>query len=173
MEPNGIYNNRLDDLTRVEGTYEFRAIATYGEGCNTRREAFWSIHVEPGIDPGRSNVNVINVTTQADGQHGILVIQPRDRYGNPLGPGRGDKFTVSPIPGVRLDGDVKDRGDGSYGVSVSGMTRSRPSRAYWSINPIAVLSLCRRHPACRPIRNPTATRPRKNSWIVWGSTIRM
>jgi hypothetical protein len=119
MEPDGIYNNRLDDLTRVEGTYEFRAIATYGEGCNARREAFWSIHVEPGIDPGRSDVNVINVTTQADGQYGILVIQPRDHYGNPLGPGRGDKFTVSPIPGVRLDGDVKDRGDGSYGVNVS------------------------------------------------------
>jgi hypothetical protein len=118
MEPDGIYNNRLTDLTRAEGTYEFRAVATYGEGCTATREALWSIHVEPGIDPGRSDVTLVNVADGPDGQHGTLVIRPRDKYGNPLGPGRGDKFTVSPLPGVRVDGKVGDRGDGSYGVTV-------------------------------------------------------
>lgn len=118
MEPDGIYNNRLKDLTRVEGTYEFRAVATFGEGCSATREAFWSVHVEPAIDPGRSDVQFVNVTDQADGRHGTLVITPRDPYGNPLGPGRGDRFTVSPIPGVKITGQVKDLTDGSYGVSV-------------------------------------------------------
>lgn len=118
MEPDGIYNNRLKDLTRVEGTYEFRAVATFGEECTATREAFWSVHVEPAIDPGRSDVKFVDVTTQPDGRHGTLVITPRDPYGNPLGPGRGDRFTIGPIPGVKIGGKVKDRGDGSYGVEV-------------------------------------------------------
>jgi hypothetical protein len=118
MEPDGIYNNRLKDLTRVEGTYEFRAVATFGEGCTATREAFWSVHVEPAIDPGRSDVKIVDITDQADGRQGTLVITPRDPYGNPLGPGRGDRFTVSPLPGVNIKGKVKDRGDGSYGVIV-------------------------------------------------------
>jgi len=118
MEPDGIYNNRLKDLTRVEGTYEFRAVATFGEGCTATREAFWSVHVEPAIDPRRSGVELVNVSDQPDGRHGTLVVTPRDPYGNPLGPGRGDRFTVSPIAGVKITGGVKDRGDGSYGVGV-------------------------------------------------------
>lgn len=118
MEPDGIYNNRLEDLTLAEGTYQFRAVATYGESCRATREALWSVHVEPGIDPDRSDVTVVDVTDGPDGRHGTLVIVPRDRYGNPLGPGRGDGFTVSPIPGVTVTGTVKDRGDGGYGVSV-------------------------------------------------------
>jgi hypothetical protein len=118
MEPDGIFNHRLKDLTRAEGTYQFRAVATYGEGCRAMREAHWSLHVEPGIDPDRSDVTVVDVADQPDGRHGTLVIVPRDRYGNPIGPGRGDGFNVSPLPGVRVDGKVRDRRDGSYGVSV-------------------------------------------------------
>ncbi len=119
MEPDGIYNHRLKDLTRAEGTYQFRAVATYGEGCRARREALWSVHVEPGIDPGRTGVTLVGVVDQPGGRRGTLVIDPRDCYGNPLGPGRGGGFTVSPLPGVRVDGKVKDRGDGSYGVDVA------------------------------------------------------
>jgi len=118
MEPDGIYNNRLKDLTKVEGTYEFRAVATFGEGCTATREAFWSVHVEPAIDPKRSDVNFVDVSDQPDGRHGTLVITPRDPYGNPLGPGRGDRFNVSPIPGIKITGNVKDRGDGTYSVDV-------------------------------------------------------
>jgi hypothetical protein len=118
MEPDGIFNHRLKDLTRAEGTYQFRAVATYGEGCRAMREAHWSLHVEPGIDPDRSDVTVAGISDQPDGHYGTLVIVPRDRYGNPLGPGRGGGFTVTPLPGVRVDGTVKDRGDGSYGVPV-------------------------------------------------------
>jgi hypothetical protein len=118
MEPDGIFNNRLKDLARVEGTYNFRAVASYGEGCRATREAFWSVHVEPGIDPDKSDVFVEDITDKPDGRYGTLVIVPRDSFGNPLGPGRGDRFTVSPMPGVIFPGKVKDRGDGGYGVGV-------------------------------------------------------
>jgi hypothetical protein len=62
---------------------------------------------------------VIDVGTGPGGSNSTVVIVPRDPYGNPLGPGRGSVFTVSPIPGVQVVGTVKDRGDGSYGVSVT------------------------------------------------------
>ena len=99
LEPDGIFNNPLKDLTRAEGTYHFRAVATYGQACRAAREAIWSLHVVCGIDPGRTTVAVTNVVDEPDGRHGVLVITPRDVFGNPLGPGRGDGFTVSPIPG--------------------------------------------------------------------------
>lgn len=34
------------------------------------------------------------------------------------GTGRGDRFTVFPIPGVKITGKVKDLGNGDYGVGV-------------------------------------------------------
>jgi hypothetical protein len=110
LEPDGIFNHPLPDLTKVEGTYHFRAVAMYGENCRASREALWSVHVEPGIDPGRTTVTL-------DGD--TLVLVPRDRYGNPLGPGRGDRFTVSPLPGVSVTGPVQDKGDGSYQVPIA------------------------------------------------------
>jgi hypothetical protein len=128
MEPDGIYNNRLMEIARVEGTYQFRAVARYGEGCVATREAIWSVHVEPGIDPERSDVTVVDAGDQPNGGYGTLVIVPRDRYGNPLGPGRSDRFTVDPIPGVSITGKVKDRKDGSYtiGVTWNGSVTSLP-----------------------------------------------
>ena len=118
MEPDGIFNNPLTDFTRVEGTYEFRAVAMYGEACKASREAAWSIHVEPGIDRDHTHTSVIDVSDIAGGSQGTLVIVPSDVYGNPLGPGRGDRFDVTPLPGVVIDGKVQDRGDGSYRVPI-------------------------------------------------------
>lgn len=118
MEPDGIFNNPLTDLTRAEGTYHFRAVATYGQGCRAAREAIWSLHVVCGIDPARTDVTLIDVVDQPDGRHGVLVITPHDVYGNPFGPGRGDGFTVSPMPGVTVVGSPTDNGDGSYGVDI-------------------------------------------------------
>lgn len=119
MEPDGVYNHPLADFALVEGTYDFRAVASYGHECRATREAFWSIHVEPGIDPDASDVSVVDVADAPGGKRGTLVVVPRDRYGNPLGPGRPDRFGVHPVPGVTLEGGVKDRGDGSYGVGIS------------------------------------------------------
>jgi len=118
MEPDGVYNHPLEDLTKAEGTYHFRAVATYGKDCRATREVTWSVHVEPAIDPDRTIITLVDVVDQPDGRQGTLVITPRDPYDNPLGPGRGDHFTVLPLPGVIVDGKVKDKGDGSYTVSV-------------------------------------------------------
>ena len=118
LESDGIYNNPLVDLTKVEGTYQFRAVATYGEGCRTTRETHWSIHVEPGIDPGASDVTLVDVVDQPDGRHGVLIFCPRDVYKNPLGPGRPHLFTIAPIPGVTVIGKVRDLKNGCYSVDV-------------------------------------------------------
>jgi hypothetical protein len=126
MEPDGVYNNRLTDLTRVEGTYHFRAVATYGASCRASREAIWSLHVEPGIDAGKSGVTVVNITPVPGGSRGTVVIVPRDVYGNPIGPGRGGVFTVSPMPGVTITGPVKDNGDGSYGIGITWIDPTLP-----------------------------------------------
>ncbi len=119
MESDGIYNYPLVDFTRAEGTYAFRAVATYGDGCTATREAHWAVHVQPGIDPGRTVVSVVDVTDDPGGRRATLVIEPRDRYDNPFGPGRGDGFTLWPLPGVDVVGPVKDAGDGRYTVEVT------------------------------------------------------
>lgn len=118
MEPDGVYNHPLSDLFRAEGTYQFRAVATFGEGCSATREAHWSVHVVPAIDPDRTIVTVVAGGDGPDGRGGTLVITPIDPYGNPIGPGRGGLFVVSPLPGVQVIGTPHDRGDGSYEVDV-------------------------------------------------------
>jgi hypothetical protein len=97
-----------------------RAVATYGDGCRGRREATWSLHVELGIDPGRTGVEVTEGGSGPGGTlTGTIRLTPRDRYGSPLGPGRSDRFEVSPQPGTTVTGPVTDRGDGSYFVPIS------------------------------------------------------
>ena len=110
MERDGIWGDVLTDLTRYEGTYTFHARATFGDGCTATREAFWSMTVELSIDPSKTSV---------EPTAGGIRITPHDVYGNPLGPGRGDRFGVSGMPGVTVTGQVKDNGDGSYTVPAS------------------------------------------------------
>lgn len=119
MEPDGVFNHPLTDFTLVEGTYEFHAVATYGHECRASREAFWAVHVEPGIDPDGSDISIVDEVSVSDGKEGTLCIVPRDKYGNPLGPGRRDLFRVGPLHGVTLKGPVKESGDGSYCVDVT------------------------------------------------------
>jgi hypothetical protein len=149
-EPDGIYGNVLTDLTRFEGTYSFHARATFGEGCVSTREAMWSIAVEPSIDPGKTTVQPFD---------GGLKITPADVYGNPIGPGRGDGFDVSPLPGVTFTGPVHDNGDGSYSVPATwdsgttpGVVVSQPER------PPVVLA-----PPCPPAEHKGCAR----FWWLW------
>jgi hypothetical protein len=118
MEADGVFNHPLKDFARAEGTYSFRALARYGQGCRATREIHWAVHVQPGIDPDNTDVTLVDVTDVEGGQRGTLVLVPHDRYDNPLGPGRGDCFIVTPLPGVDVVGPVKDGGDGSYTVMV-------------------------------------------------------
>ena len=115
LEEDGIYGNPLPDLLRQEGNYSFHARASYGDECVGTRETFWSTYVSVGIDPS----NTIVVTTPiGTGPDGCVLIRttvvPRDRYGNYLGPGRGDGFEVAGQPGSSLTGSVTDQGYGAY-----------------------------------------------------------
>lgn len=111
FESAGLFGKELKDLLTVEGNYTFHFQATYGVGCTATRELQWSVHVDAGIDSGRTDI-VPNCAA------GIITIVPRDRYGNNLGPGRSDGFTVSGIPGTTVIGLIHDNGDGSYTIPV-------------------------------------------------------
>lgn len=125
MEADGLYGNPLDDVLRFEGGYELHAVAAYDEGCAGRREVMWSLHVDPGIDPTRTDVSLIGGGPGG----GTIRLTPRDRYGNPLGPGRGTLFEVAPYPGTKVTGQVRDNGDGSYEVPVDWAPSARGAPA--------------------------------------------
>ena len=145
MERDGIWGDVLTDLTRFEGTYNFHARASFGDGCTAMREAFWSLTVEPSIDPSRTTITPVA---------GGLQIAPRDVFGNPLGPGRGDHFDVAGTPGTTITGSPIDNGDGSYTVpatweenatSQPGVTVSQPERP-----PAVIVVPSDKRPKCVP-----------------------
>ena len=81
-----------EELT-AEGNYTFHAKATYGEGCTATREVLWTVHVAVGSDPGNTVVTTQPGGTGPDGNPTThVVVTPRDRYGNYLGPGRSGDF---------------------------------------------------------------------------------
>jgi hypothetical protein len=115
FEPDGIFGNPREGLLRVEGNYTFHFRATYGESCTATRELIWSLHVDVGIDPSRSDVTIVPGAAGPGGSRAITVtIVPRDSYGSHLGPGRPDAFSVSGVAGTTVTGAVQDNGDGSY-----------------------------------------------------------
>jgi hypothetical protein len=115
--PDGVFGTPLDDFLTVEGSYTFHFRATYGEGCTGTRELVRSLHVAVGVDPGRTEVRwVATGTAPGGGRTGVITITPRDRYGNPLGPGRADGLEIAGASGTTVTGPVHDHGDGSYGV---------------------------------------------------------
>lgn len=116
----GLHGAVLKDFLNVEGTYTFHAVATYAKakGCVSSRELQWSVEVELNIDQAKSDVKVTPGPTRADKKkRATFVIVPRDSFGNHVGPGRRDGFTVTGAPGVTLEGAVRDNGDGSYSVT--------------------------------------------------------
>lgn len=119
FEESGIYGLPMDELLTLEGNYTFHARAGYGGECQGARELTWSLSVAVGIDPGRTDVTSNPLGPGPDGAECLRVtFTPRDRYGNYLGPGRRDGFTVQPQAGTAVMGDVVDLGNGSYRVDV-------------------------------------------------------
>ena len=119
FEPGGMRGRRLADVLTVEGNYSFHVKAGYGGGCSGMREQVWSLHIEVGIDPGQTTVSTAPLPDGPDGStNWTLTFTPRDRYGNLLGPGRLDAFTVQPVPGSTPTGPVVDLGGGRYQVGV-------------------------------------------------------
>lgn len=120
MDPDGIFGNPLKDLLTAEGDYTFHAVAIYGENCLSSREVLWTVHVDVGIDPGKTTV--LTAPTGETGPGGCVVIRatitPRDRYSNLLGPGRQDAFAISGTAGTQVHGSIQDKGNGTYVVDL-------------------------------------------------------
>ena len=51
MDADGVFGNTIKGITKFEGTYDFHAVARYGEDCKASREAFWSLTVGLKDDP--------------------------------------------------------------------------------------------------------------------------
>jgi hypothetical protein len=115
----GLYGTVLKEFLNVEGTYTFHAVATYGgKDCIGTREMTWSAEVELGIDQSKSDVKITTGPTRPDKKNAItVVVIPRDSFGNHVGPGLPNAFTVSGTPGTILTGAVRDNNDGSYTIA--------------------------------------------------------
>jgi hypothetical protein len=119
FEPTATFGKPLVDFLTVEGNYTFHAIATYSRDCTGMREMTWSLHVDVGIDPGKTTVTITDLPPSPDGGACFsMTFTPRDKYGNLLGPGRAEGFTVQAQPGSTPLGAVTDLGNGSYQVDV-------------------------------------------------------
>ena len=119
FESGGTLGLSLPEVLTVEGNYSFHVKASYGGGCSGVREHLWSLHIDVGIDPGKTGVTTTPLGDGPDGSTNVRVtFTPRDRYGNLLGPGRLDAFTAEPVPGSQPTGPVTDVGGGAYQVDV-------------------------------------------------------
>ncbi|HTR64844.1 MAG TPA: vWA domain-containing protein [Terriglobales bacterium] len=119
FESAGTFGKALDDFLTVEGNYTFHAKASWGDpGCPGMRELLWSSHVEIGIDPGQTTVTTTPIGGGTGGNCLQMTFTPRDKYGNMLGPGRLDAFTLVAQTGSSPSGPVTDLGNGSYQVNV-------------------------------------------------------
>jgi hypothetical protein len=75
--------------------------------------------VDVGIDPEKTTVTTTDLPPRPDdGSCVRMKFMPRDRFGNMLGPGRSDAFTVEPQPGSMISSPVTDLGGGTYQVDV-------------------------------------------------------
>ena len=117
FESAGTFGKALTGFLNVEGNYTFHAKASWrAPGCEGMRELLWSTHVEIGIDAGQT---VVTTTPHGSGGNCVLMsFTPKDKYGNHLGPGRLDAFTVIAQPGSTPSGSVTDLGNGTYQVVV-------------------------------------------------------
>jgi von Willebrand factor type A domain len=118
FEPAGVYGNPLEDLLKTEGNYTFRFKAMYGEVCIATRELFWTLHVDTGIDPTRTNISTTSISTWPDGKRLVkITIIPRDKYGNHVGPGRLEALSITGTPGTTPKEQPQDNRDGSYSIT--------------------------------------------------------
>jgi hypothetical protein len=130
FERSGTFGKDLNDFLNVEGNYTFDAKASYGPaGSPGAREVLWAAHVEVGID---ATATTVTTTPLGTGSGCVrMTFTPKDRYGNMLGPGKGDTLTLVPQPGSTISGPISDLGNGSYQVDVcadaSGGTLTPPS----------------------------------------------
>lgn len=167
FEPAGVFGVPMRDDLRVEGSYTFHYRATYGEGCTSTRELQWSLHVDVGVDPEHTEVTSTVTGTGPGGRAtGTVTVVPRDRFGNHVGPGRGDDLGLTGAGTTTVTGSVTDNGDGSYTVPVTwdvtvdsdpGVLVAQPGRPPVLVRP--------------PATGAGAGRCRKWQLLFWGALL--
>jgi hypothetical protein len=119
FEDTGVFGKLLNSTLVIEGEYLFHFRATTEDDCTYTREVLWSLHIDVGIDASKTNISVTITGTSPDGQSvGVVVITPRDPYGNNLGPGRSDGVAFTGSDGTTITGPVVDNGNGSYTIPI-------------------------------------------------------
>jgi len=122
LEEFGVHGKNLDSLFTHEGTYSFRAVASYDDGtCSGQRETAWSVNVGVGIisDPSKTLVEtIIGDASVVSATEVTLRVTPRDLFGNNLGPGRCEAFEARPYNGTSITGACTDNLDGTYTFEV-------------------------------------------------------
>lgn len=163
FEHSGVFGHRFANLLQVEGNYTFRARATYGHDCPGMREVVWSLYVATSVDPSTTEITTEVVATLTNGRKQVNIrVTPRDRYGNYVGPGRGENLTIDGIVGSEVTEPLKDNGDGTYETTVTW----DPSSGH---APGMVVSQGDQTPVCLqdPSRLPPATEPPHYPWLLW------
>jgi hypothetical protein len=116
---NGLYSASTDAVT-VPGMYRivFQIEGEHSEIGTFVRTDSMSVHVGFGIaDLPTSSVHVEPVGTTANVRELRLQLQPRDQFGNYLGPDYGDRIQIKLTEGS-VGKDIQDTGDGTYSVSL-------------------------------------------------------
>jgi len=121
---NNYWSAVLPVPARYEGHYNlyFEVDITNGQ-TTLHREMGSTLYVSPGIDPDSSTIVVEPGGTNRNGDQSYeITVTPRDRMGNPLGPGRSHMIGVelgSDVnPGSDNNGRFEDQLDGRYRLIV-------------------------------------------------------
>jgi hypothetical protein len=128
FESTSTFGSPLSDVLTTDGDYllYFRAKAV-GK-CTYARELLSTVRVAVGIDPRASTVSATISSTGSNGvRSGTLVITPRDRYGNYLGPLKLSSMTISGAKGTTIAGSVTDNRNGVYSIPVKWNALSAPA----------------------------------------------
>jgi hypothetical protein len=107
----GTYTNRFSE-TQKEGTYVFlfEASGTDDRGVHFERQDIVHRHIELALDTKSS---IIEKTKLATPNQYLITVEPRDKFGNHLGPERSPGLILMTSAG-KMIGPIKDTGDGRY-----------------------------------------------------------
>ncbi len=119
-ENDGVYANCIDS-THIAGGYNirFEISGVTAAGLHFERAALAAATIRPEqVDVDNTFVAVKPAVIDVDeGSQGIVVIVPKDRFGNVWGPGHAARISVSTTQGSLLGG-LQDNGDGFYIQSI-------------------------------------------------------
>lgn len=117
--------------TKYDGLYTFHFVASArqkGKVSVLNREKVFTVHVRPKIQPQRSSLSVVRREYRpVDKQTYVkLIVTPKDRFGNHVGPGHEDLLKLDVKQGKVVK--IVDKLDGSYEVEmmVPGNYRDKP-----------------------------------------------